>query len=379
MMVMRVSRKKAATILAVLVTAGAFAVTVGLTNPPPTARPSNPPQLTRGSSNHVEPAFSPDGKHVAFSSNQTGSYEIWVMREDGRQQTILSSLPGDEAAPAWDPNGRIVAFLWEHGQYSDLCTTSMSTDFSTCLTDGSHVRSYSWSPDGFLIAYDVGDGAILLHNMTSGADAAFPFDGYVSDPAFGLDSHSLYFSLRTGTGDYIWNASIGGQNGRQLSWEGSDVEPRVSPAGNYLMYLTNLTGRYEPWLIDLATGENTYLFNRPNLQGLGYTFPDPPLLGGGTVPCWGPNGTKILFVSDDNGSQGGLYLVTLDYAVDFRQVGLLSYALVLNVYSRVPFGTPVSDAQWSPSGNVVVETKMFGFEQLFLLLNGPQVRVGYGG
>ena len=375
-----VSRKKTvAVFLAILVTAGAFGMTMALTEPPPNARPGSVVQLTANPSDHAGPAFSPDGEYIAFSSNQSGSHDIWVMREDGRQLAMLSSLPGDEIAPAWDPNGGRVAFLWEHGQYSDLCTASVANDLSTCLTDGSSVRSYSWSPDGLLTAYDEGNGTIGLHNMTSGANAAFPFDGYVSDPAFGPRSGVLYFSLRTVSGDYIWNASTNGQDGRQLSWEGSDIEPRVSPVGNYLMYLTNLSGRYEPWLIDLATGENAYLFNRPDLQGLGYTFPSPPLLASHTVPSWDSNGTGILFISGDKGSQGSLYLVTPGFKVDLSQSSNLRYVLALSVYSEVPFGFPVGDAQWSPSGNVVIQANVSGFAQLFLLRNGPAVKAGYGG
>ena len=370
--------------LALLVTASAFGTTMVLTAPPHSAKPSNVVQLTSGPAESIEPAFSPDGRYLAFSSNRAGSYDIWLVREDGRQLTELTSMPGDEVTPKWSPSESSVAFLWEHGQYSDLCISSALNDHSECLTDGSHVRSYSWSPDGFTMAYDAGNGTNRLHNMSSGLDAAFPFDGYVSDPAFGPKPNALCFSLRTGNGDYIWNASIDGSNGRQLSWEGSDVEPEVSPSGNYLMYLTNLSGRYEPWLIDLATGENTYLFNRPDLLPY-YTFPDSPLLAGGTVPSWGPKGTNMLFISSSNRTEGNLYLVTFDVPVDLNEQnsgpvqGLTVPVFNLNVYNKVPMNMTAVDAQWSHSGNVVIQATVSGFEQLILLQNGPAVKVGYGG
>lgn len=365
--------------LALLLTAGAFGMTMALTESPPSTRPGNVVQLTSGPYEHVEPAYSPDGKFIAFSSNQEGGFDIWVMKEDGRQLTRITSLPGDEVTPRWNPIGGTIAFVWNHGQYSDLCIASMASDHPECVTNGSRVRTFSWSPDGLAIAYDCSNGTIRFHNMTSGQEAPFPFAGHVGDPAFGPKAGALYFSLRTSTGDYIWNASVDGRNGRQLSWEGSDVKPQVSPAGNYLMYLTNLSGRCEPWLIDLVTGVNSYLFSRPE-PGLSYTFPSPPLLAGGTVPSWGPKGNNALFISDDNGSEGTLYLVTLDITVNLGQAPYpQDLIFVLNVYNRIPFGAPVSGAQWSPTGNVVVGTVGSGFDQLVLLQNGPPVRVGYGG
>ena len=377
---MRLPRKAIALMLALLVTAGAFGVMMAATEPTPPPQTSNMVQLTGGQVDHIQPAYSPNGKYVAFSSDVAGSYRIWVVRQDGRKLSVVTSLPGDEVAPKWDPNGETIAFLWNHGQYSDLCLTSMVNDSSECVTGGSHVRDYSWSPGGLLLAYDAGNGTIRLRNMTSGFDTVFPFDGYARDPTFGTNSNTLYFSAVTDQGDFIWNATIGGNNVKQLSWEGSDIEPSVSPSGNYLMYLTNLSGRYEPWIVNLATGINIYLLNRPDL-GLSYAFPRPPLLAGGTIPSWGPSGNNVLYISNDNGSSGTLYLVTLDVTVDLSQVFAfpMSMVLGLNVYNEVPLGAFVSDAQWSPTGNVVVETSISGFQQLVVLENGPPVHVGYGG
>ncbi len=383
---MTISRKAIASMmLALLVTAGAFGVTMVVTEPPPSVRPSNVYQLTHDAAEHIEPTYSPDGKYIAFSSNLSGSYDVWIMREDGRKQTRMTWLPGDELTPKWNPNGGNIAFVWSHGSHSDLCTTSMNEGGSECLTDGMHVDTYSWSPDGLVVAYSAGDGTIRFHNMTNGSDTPFRFDANVGDPAFGPDPTTLYFSVRTDNGDYIWGANVNGSGARQLSWMGSDVEPQVSPSGNRLMYLTNLTGRYEPWLVDLDTGINTYIFNRPDLQPA-YTFPDSPLLASGTVPCWGPNGTRILLISSANGTQGSLYLVTLDFPVDLlaQSPSLRGFLppneiFYLNVYNKVSVGDFTRDSQWSPSGNVVIEEAVSGFQQLFLLRSGPPVNVGYGG
>lgn len=371
-------------VLGLLITVSAFGTTMVITQPPLPSKPNNEIQLTFGTGAHSEPRFSPNGMFVAYSSNESGSYSIWTMAADGRKQTRVTSMPGDQLMPSWSPDGTRIAFLWKHDAFSDLCVTTLKEDDQECLTSEARVQNFAWSPNDSALAYDAGNGTIRILNLTSGVDTSFPFRGHISDPAFGPASSTLYFSLRTTKGDYIWNASIDGNNGRQLSWEGSDVEPQVSPTGIYLMYLTNLTGRYEPWLVDLFTGENTYLFNRPDLTPA-YTFPNAPLLASGTIPSWGPKGSSMLFISSENGTEGNLYLVTLNVPVDLNQAnppspsGFVRTIYDLNVYNRVPVPGLISDAQWSHSGNVVIQANVSGFEQLLVLQNGPPVKVGYGG
>ena len=365
-------------LLALLVTASAFATTMAVTKPPPSARPSSEVQLTDGLASHVEPRFSPDGRQIAYSSNQSGSFRIWTMSSDGRKQTEVTSLPGDQVMPGWSPDGSRIAFIWKHGSFSDLCIVSVSVDEQECATKGASVQNFAWSPMGDVIAYDAGNGIIRLFNTTSGSDVVFPFASPVRDPDFGPSPSTLYFSGQTGQGDYIWRANTDGRDPERLSQTGSDVEPQVSPSGDRVIYLTNLSGRYEPWLIDLVSGTSVYLFNFPHVSF--YTIPEGPHLASDTFPSWGPNGTNILLISSMNGSRGRLYLVTLNFPVKLTLPPLpQGTTSVLNVFNMVPLAGPACDVQWSPRGDVVVETAISGSTQLFLLQNGPPVKVGYGG
>jgi Tol biopolymer transport system component len=56
------------------------------------------------------PAFSPDGKRVAFASNRSGSYEIWTCGADGLSPAQLTHFNGAAFHPAWSPDGRQLAF-----------------------------------------------------------------------------------------------------------------------------------------------------------------------------------------------------------------------------------------------------------------------------
>jgi Tol biopolymer transport system component len=64
----------------------------------------------------VEPAWSPDGTRIAFSSSRDGDFEIYVMNADGTGVTQLTNNAGfSDGEPAWSPDGRQIAFQSDRG------------------------------------------------------------------------------------------------------------------------------------------------------------------------------------------------------------------------------------------------------------------------
>ena len=60
---------------------------------------------------YAAPAWSPDGRKIAFVSDRDGNSEIYVMNADGSGQRRLTRNPAYDADPAWSPDGRTIAFV----------------------------------------------------------------------------------------------------------------------------------------------------------------------------------------------------------------------------------------------------------------------------
>src|SRR5262249_42813656 len=69
------------------------------------ARLTHDPAYSRG------PTWSPDGTMLAFSSNRSGNYEIYVRRLEGGQEVNVTSHPGQNIQPAFSPDGNSIAFV----------------------------------------------------------------------------------------------------------------------------------------------------------------------------------------------------------------------------------------------------------------------------
>lgn len=60
--------------------------------------------------NTASPAFSPDGQQIAFASDRSGGWEIYVMSAEGGEETRITTSPGDDVDPTWSPDGARIAF-----------------------------------------------------------------------------------------------------------------------------------------------------------------------------------------------------------------------------------------------------------------------------
>ena len=145
-----------------------------------TATKESRPLFTRDAeaeSNNAMPAVSPDGKKVAFVSDRTGSFRVWLSNLDGSDAKPISpvqaethetlKLPIEQKVPAWSPDGQWIAH-WEGVEMIHMSrfTGIQDPDRDRLIAQTFHVwivgrdgkgkrkagpgDDPNWSPDGFV-------------------------------------------------------------------------------------------------------------------------------------------------------------------------------------------------------------------------------------
>ncbi|MFC5713482.1 S9 family peptidase [Thalassorhabdus alkalitolerans] len=69
-----------------------------------------PVQWTFGKVKDQSPRWSPDGSEMVFSSNRSGTSQLWIMSTSGGEARQLTTLKNGAHSPVWSPNGRYILF-----------------------------------------------------------------------------------------------------------------------------------------------------------------------------------------------------------------------------------------------------------------------------
>ena len=113
--------------------------------------------LTDGRFNDGDPAFSPDQRQIAFSSDRDGNREIYVMDADGGNLRRLTDHPAWDGHPYWSPDGSRILFESNRGagQTFEVLTMLANGRRLRRLTDNDMDDKHpSWSPDGASVIFE---------------------------------------------------------------------------------------------------------------------------------------------------------------------------------------------------------------------------------
>jgi Tol biopolymer transport system component/DNA-binding winged helix-turn-helix (wHTH) protein len=172
-------------------------------------------QITSSLAADQSPSFSPDGSQIAFSSNRSGSFEIYVRSlAPGSAERQITSDGGYNIEPAWSPTGQEIAYSSKiRGGIAVVPATGGTTRY---ITDtGSNP---CWSPDGQTLVY----GAGSLGKMN------------------------------------LWAVGLNGGPPRVLTNSGTppgDHEyPKWLADGRHIVFSTFFPTKGVPWIVDAGTG-----------------------------------------------------------------------------------------------------------------------------
>ena len=124
--------------------------------------------------------WSPDGKYIAFKVNlhsgtpgQEPQYDIFIMTANGEHQQNLTQHPAQDSNMSWSPDGRHLAFTSNRSGGWDIHVMDIATREVRQLThsgaDG-YASGPAWSPDGRHIAYELALREQGRHVYITGAD-----------------------------------------------------------------------------------------------------------------------------------------------------------------------------------------------------------------
>ncbi len=182
--------------------------------------------LTNDESENLFPAYSPDGKKIAFTSNRDGGSDIYVMDADGSHVTRLTRDCGGNGAPSWSPDGKRIAFATiREGNYEIYVMNADGSDQRNLTQDPGHDADPAWSPDGKWIAFASrregfrGFRVFVMDVDGGNPHAVSPEDnrwGYVY-PAWSPDGTRLVYGGQGVNAVELFVCDLDGSHNRQLT------------------------------------------------------------------------------------------------------------------------------------------------------------------
>ncbi len=256
----------------------------------------------------LAPAFpgmrwSPDGQKIAFVATRLLpdrlSSDIYVMNADGSGQRELTPDDARENSPAWSPDGRRIAFL--------------SSGIRVVNADGSGLRRLTrkgwgdsapaWSPDGRRIAFvSRRDGNLEIYVMNAdGSGQRRLTRNTVRDenPVWSPDGRKIAFESKW----QVWVVNADGSGQRRLTRNGArNFAPAWSPDGQRIAFERRV-GRGETRACFACGGASTFQVYVMNADGSEARM----LAQDGAQPFWSPDGQKIAFQK-----QSDIYVMNAD-------------------------------------------------------------------
>ncbi|ETD72395.1 translocation protein TolB [Pelistega indica] len=210
-------------------------------------------QAVTSGANIISPAWSPDGKRLAYVSFESGKPVVYVQNLASGGRNAVANFKGNNSAPAWSPNGSQLAV--------------------------------ALSMDGLSNIYLIGSNGGSPRKVTDSPEID-------TEPYFFPNGSGLIFTSDRGGSPQIYRTGLGGGQASRITFNGSqNLSGKISPDGSKMVYTSMRGGGYSIAINGLGSGSDQLLTSGPN----------------DLSPSFAPNGMQVLYAAG-----GSLGLVNAD-------------------------------------------------------------------
>jgi len=199
-------------------------------------------RVSHSSAAEFEPAFSPDGRRLAYVSSESGHPQIHVLDFTTHGKVQLTHSPYGAHQPAWSPDGNLIAFT---GLPEGLNSEGLSLDA------GFNVHQSPRAADLFVIDVDGSGERSIIGVDTDGPAANYP-SWFPANPTFGSDPNIIVYSANS----YLHVVNLDGTGHRRIGGVPSSgtETPSISPDGSRIAFAV--------WAVDgqeIRAAEDTHI------------------------------------------------------------------------------------------------------------------------
>ena len=236
------------------------------------------------------------------------NYRLLVSDADGENARLILESAEPIMSPAWSPDGRKLAYVSFENRNSQIYVQALRSGARKRVSARKGVNSApAWSPDGRLLAVTLSraDGNLDIYTLNLANQVLTRLTQQPSidtEPEWSADGRHVYFTSDRSGGPQVYRVSATGGRPQRLTFEGSyNARPRLSPRKGEFAVVHNDRGNYRIAVVDVERAF-TRVLSKGRLD---------------ESPSYAPNGEMLIYATQDGG-RGVLATVSVDGAIQQR-------------------------------------------------------------